>query len=148
MGWFQQFAYRVSQFMAGRYGGDFLSLAMVITYFILTLFANLLRLPLLSWLALLLLIWVFYRVLSRNIWKRQRENEWFVRRWSAVSGWFRSTSARFHAWQQRATDRARDRQTSRYFKCPNCRNTLRVPKGRGKIVITCPVCRTEFIKKT
>ena len=40
------------------------------------------------------------------------------------------------------------RSTYRFFKCPQCKQTVRVPKGRGKICITCPKCKTEFIKKS
>ena len=40
------------------------------------------------------------------------------------------------------------RKLYRFYKCPQCRQKVRVPKGRGKICITCPKCRTEFVKKS
>ncbi len=141
------FLYRLNQFMAGRYGMDQLSIALTVVYFVLAFFANFARIPLLLLLGAILVCWVFYRMLSRNIGRRRMENEYFLRFWRSFSGWFRNGSARFHRWQNAVTARAADRQTHRYFKCPNCKNTLRVPKGKGKIAIRCPVCGTEFIKK-
>ena len=54
-----------------------------------------------------------------------------------TKNWFRNLKVRFH-----------DRKTHRYYKCKNCGQKLRVPKGRGKIKITCPKCHNQFIKKT
>ena len=54
-----------------------------------------------------------------------------------VLGWFRRGKAR---WQ--------DRKTHRYFRCPQCRATVRVPRGKGKIRITCPKCKHQFVKKS
>lgn len=148
MNWLMRFSYWVNRMMAGRYGSDQLSLALMVAYFLLILLANLTRLPLLSYLALGLLVWAFYRIFSRNISRRYRENAWFLARWRRVSGWFRQSSSRFESWRSKTLYRMNDKKTHRYYRCPNCKNTLRVPKGKGKIMITCPVCRTEFIKKT
>ncbi len=139
--------YRLNQFMAGRYGMDQLAIALTVVYFILAFVANFARLPLLLLLGFLLVCWMLFRMLSRNITRRRMENEWFLRFWRVFSGWFRTISTRFHRWQNAVTARAADRQTHRYFKCPKCKNTLRVPRGRGKIAIRCPVCGTEFIKR-
>lgn len=123
--------------MMGRYGSDQLTIAMIVLYAVLYLTAQIARWYLLAWIALVLLAVVFYRMFSRNLSKRYRENQWFLRYWNRVSAWYR-----------RLLQTARDRRTHRYYKCPNCSSKLRVPKGKGKIQITCPVCRTEFIKKT
>lgn len=148
MNWLMRFNYWVNRMMAGRYGSDQLNLALVVAYFLLILLANLTRLPLLSYLALGLLVWAFYRIFSRNISRRYQENAWFLARWRRVSGWFRQSSGRFESWRGKTLYRMNDKKTHRYYRCPNCKNTLRVPKGKGRIVITCPVCRTEFVKKT
>lgn len=140
--------YRINQFMAGRRGADQLTVGLLVLYFIVVLISNLTRLPLFWFLGLAILIFAFYRMFSRNLWRRQQENDWFLKYWNRVSGWFRRSSGQFKNWQQHETDRSRDKQFHRYYKCPNCKNTLRVPKGRGKIKITCPVCGTEFVKKT
>ena len=125
------------RFMAGRYGVDQLSIALLVFYLLLALVGQFTRLPVLTWLALLPLLLCWFRVFSRNSSKRYQENCVFLKYWNPVTLWFRNQKARF-----------RDRKTHRYFKCHNCSNTLRVPKGRGKIQITCPVCRKEFIRKT
>lgn len=148
MDWLTRVSMKINQFMAGRYGGDRLSIALLILYCILILIANIAGLPIISLLALLLLIWSIYRIFSRNIFQRQRENAWFLKYWSRVSSWFHGSRHSFSSWQQKKTWEIRDKQTHKYYKCPNCGNKLRVPKGKGKIMITCPVCKTEFIKKT
>ena len=148
MNWLTRFSYRINRLMAGRYGSDQASIGLLIAYFILVFLARLLRLPVLSFLALLPLIWGTYRIFSRNIAARYRENELFLRYWSRVKNWFRQSSQGFESWRSRTLYRMNDKKTHRYYHCPNCKNTLRVPKGKGKIAITCPVCHTEFIRKT
>ena len=72
-----------------------------------------------------LLILSLFRCFSRNTYKRYNENRKFLL----------------------LIDRVKDR-THRYYTCPKCRQTVRVPKGKGKIAITCPKCREKFVKKT
>ena len=74
---------------------------------------------------------------SRNIQARYAENEKFMRWWRPVSNRIRGAQGRFA-----------DRKTHCYFKCPECGQRLRVPKGKGKIMITCPHCHTKFDRKT
>ena len=73
----------------------------------------------------------------RNIQARYAENEKFMRWWRPVSNRIRGAQGRFA-----------DRKTHCYFKCPECGQRLRVPKGKGKIMITCPHCHTKFDRKT
>ena len=88
----------------------------------------------LSW---ALLIYSLFRTFSKRTQARAAENyRYFVCK-NKVLGWFRRGKAR---WQ--------DRKTHRYFRCPQCRATVRVPKGKGKIRITCPKCRHQFVKKS
>lgn len=130
MNWFRRF-------MAGRYGTDQLTMALLGVYVVLYITAQLIRWIPLAWIALLLLFYAFFRTLSRNTAARYRENQWFLRYWNRISGWFRRLSLT-----------VKDRRKYRYYKCPHCSSKLRVPKGKGKIEITCPVCKTRFIKKT
>ena len=134
--------------MYGRHGGDQLSMALLVLYCVLLLLSDILRSPILYLLSLAVIIFCFYRMLSRNWQRRWKENEWFLKWWSPTIGWFRSLFRRVRADGNRLHLRFRDRKTSRYYRCPKCGNTLRVPKGKGKIAITCPVCRCEFIRKT
>ena len=125
------------RFMMGRYGGDQLSKALLICSILLTLTAEITSLPLLTYIGYVLLGICIFRIFSRNISKRSMENYKFAILISPVYSWFKKTQNRFKA-----------AKTHRYFVCPNCKQSLRVPKGKGKIIITCPKCKTEFEKKT
>lgn len=124
-----------ARFMYGRYGTDQLGFALIILYVLINFGARALRWPILSLLALCLLVFAFYRVFSRNINKRYQENVRFLNVWNRLK---RSWAA--------MQSRAKNSRTYKYFKCPHCKNRLRVPRGRGKIEVTCPVCRTQFRK--
>jgi ribosomal protein S27E len=148
MNWFTRFLAWNNRVMAGRYGSDQFSIALLVFYCILLLLSSVLRLGILNILAIAVLFWCLWRMLSRNREKRWKENEWFLSWWNPVWKWMRGISSRFHAEQEFAAMKARDKGTFRYYKCPKCGNKLRVPKGKGKIAITCPVCHNEFIKRT
>ena len=121
------------RFMYGRNGFDALSLALLLTAFILSLVNNvsfaLLRVGLLyalgSILVYALLFYGLYRALSRNLPARRTE----LRKW------------------QTFLTRLKDRD-NRYFHCPNCKQTVRVPRNRGKLNIRCPKCGERFTRKT
>lgn len=124
-----RFSRACRSFMAGRYGTDKLNIAILGAGLVICLINMFLRLPLLN-LALTLIsyafmCWAIFRCFSRNIYKRYRENR------------------RYLLWLQRFKDKQH-----RYFDCPRCRQQVRVPKGKGKINITCPKCSNRFIKKT
>ena len=130
MNWLRNFLY-------GRHGSDALSFALMILFIILSILGQLLRWPVLYFLAYIPLILCFYRMLSRNHERRYRENEAFLKFWRPICHWF---SVR--------KNRAMDSKTHRYYKCPQCKQTLRVPRGKGKIEISCPKCGKTFVKKT
>ncbi len=119
----------VRGFMAGRYGTDQLSVVTLCVSFVLVFVAMFVRLmPVYLLLTLTgygLMFWVIYRTLSKNTYKRYQENRRLLLLLS----------------------RLRDRQ-HRYYTCPKCRQTVRVPSGKGKIAITCPKCGQRFVKKT
>ncbi|MCI1955032.1 MAG: hypothetical protein LKJ21_01490 [Oscillospiraceae bacterium] len=148
MNWTSRFFLWLSRAMAGRHGGDQLSVALLVLYCLLMVFSRIFRSPLLYLLAFAVLIWSIWRMLSRNHEQRWKENAWFLNWWKPAWNWMRGLARRFRSAQERAAAKARDRSIYRYFQCPKCRSTLRVPKGKGKIVITCPVCHTEFTKRT
>ena len=128
---------KLRQFMIGRYGVDDLSRVQIIAALVLLLVSTFLRVNILYWLGLALLIYSYFRILSRNVSKRYEENQRFL-------------NAKYKAVVKKNNMKKRwaQRGTYRFFKCPQCRQTGRVPKGRGKICITCPKCKTEFIKKS
>ena len=116
-------------FMAGRYGTDRLNMVILCAGLVASLLSMILPiapLTLILWaLSYGLMIWAIVRSLSRKTYKRYQENRKFLQ---------------FY-------DRLKDRN-NRYFNCPKCRQTVRVPRGKGKISITCPRCREKFIKKS
>ncbi len=116
-------------FMMGRYGTDKLNMAILGVGLVLCLLVMFIRLPVLDLVLTVisygLMIWAIFRTLSRNTYKRYQENRRYLR----------------------MLDRIKDRE-HRYFDCPRCRQQVRVPRGKGKIAITCPKCKEKFIKKT
>ena len=138
---------RLQRFMAGRYGADELNRFLTICGWVLLLTGFVLSaidrnvtvilgsvLVTLSW---AFLVYSIFRTLSKNTSQRAAENyRYFVCK-NKVLGWFRRLRSR---WQ--------DRRTHRYFRCPQCRAAVRVPKGKGKIRITCPHCKNQFVKKS
>lgn len=132
-GWFRQLGAKLAvgfrRFMTGRYGTDKLNTYILWTGVIvclLTMFIPWVIVDLvLSLLSYVLLFWVLFRTFSRNTYKRYQENRRFLL----------------------FLDRIKDRE-HKYFNCPKCRQPVRVPKGKGKIAITCPKCREKFIRKS
>ena len=132
-GWFRQFtaklAARLRNFMMGRYGTDRLNMAILCEGLVASLLSVLIKFAPVN-LALFVLsygmmFWAIFRTLSRNTYERYQANRKFLQ----LPG--------------RIKDRAH-----RYFACPKCRQMVRVPRGKGKISITCPRCREKFVKKT
>lgn len=125
------------RFMAGRYGNDQLNAALLVLGLALIVIEMLTGWSWMSMFILALLILCYFRMFSRNIQARYAENQKFLRWWGPVSNRLRNARMRFA-----------DRKTHRYFKCPQCKQRLRVPRGRGKINITCPHCHTQFVRKS
>lgn len=119
----------IRRFMTGRYGTDKLNMwilgAGLIICIIYTLIPNTLIKLILWAVSYGLMIWAIFRCFSRNTYKRYRENRRFLL----------------------LLDRFKDRE-HRYFDCPRCRQSVRVPRKKGKIAITCPKCGEKFIRKT
>ena len=138
------FRQKLQKFMMGRYGTDQLGLFLTVTALICSLLASMLDFAILSILSTVLLAYSIFRMYSRNISRRYQENLKFMPYWRKICEYFRKTKH----WFQQLQQKWRDRKTHRYFTCPTCKQTLRVPKGKGKIKISCPKCKTELIRKT
>ena len=128
-GFFQRIGARIRQFMTGRYGTDKLNMTILIAGMLISIVSNFMPWYIVRLLLFLLsyglLIWALFRTFSRNTYKRYDENRKYL------------------MFLQRFKDREH-----RYYDCPRCRQQVRVPRGKGKIAITCPKCRERFIKKT
>ncbi|MGN0362459.1 MAG: hypothetical protein ACI4ET_06430 [Bilifractor sp.] len=132
----QKFRDWISRHMYGRYGVDQLERVMLYVEMGLLIVSMFVSNLILTIITTLLLIWIFFRMLSRNTVKRAEENRRFLEGWGRVKTFFTGG--------MRA---AKDREHA-YFKCPNCGQKVRVPRGKGHIQITCPRCHTQFIRNT
>ena len=125
----QRLGYGLRNFMVGRYGTDKLNMVILSAGLVVCLVSTFIDSAkvnlLLTAVSYGLMIWALYRSFSRNTYKRFQENRKFLQ----------------------LIDRVKDRE-HRYFDCPKCRQMVRVPRGKGKISITCPRCREKFVKKT
>ncbi len=123
---FQRIGDAIRRFMAGRNGVDTLAWVLCITGIVLNLIGSVSGLAFFTLLAYIPLILALMRVFSRNTAQRYAENEKFRQFFSRIKG----------------------RKTYCYFKCPACKTRVRVPRGKGKLRISCPACHESFIKKT
>ena len=125
----QRLSYTFRNFMVGRYGTDKLNMAILsagLAVCLVSAFVDSVKLNLLlTAVSYGLMIWALYRSFSRQTYKRYQENRRFLQFF----------------------DRLKDRD-HRYYDCPKCRQVVRVPRGKGKIAITCPKCKERFVKKT
>ena len=129
--------YKLSQFMQGRYGVDNLSRflsAVLLVYLLVTMF---LPFPYSSALSLVMVAVIYLRTFSRNIPKRYEENRKFLHLRDRVSSFFRNFRSDFA-----------QRREYHIYKCPRCSQKIRIPRGKGRIMVRCPRCGDEFKKRS
>lgn len=127
---------KLQRFMWGRYGNDrYNQFLMIVSLVLLVL--SMLGPDILYLLALVMMIYVYYRMLSRQTAKRAAENQRYWQKEMKVRSWFLKKKNEFA-----------QRKDFHIYKCPKCRQKLRVPRGRGRIAIRCRKCGTEFIKNS
>lgn len=126
--------YKIAAFFAGRNGLDPLAKTILWSSLIVMLLSSFIGIDwlhaLLYWLSLAGVIYAYFRVFSKNLSKRQAENGAYV------------------SWRNRYKQRWAQRKTHKFYRCPKCRTTLRVSRGKGKISITCRSCGEKFVRKT
>lgn len=141
MRFFQKIGNALSRFMYGRNGGDYLGMTTLCVAILLDVVGVFIKQDtvyvVLRILTTVLLAWTLFRMFSRNLQKRRAENAWFMNKF------FYPVSNRFRQAKQQKMDK-----DHKYFTCPGCRTVCRVPKGKGKIVITCPKCRNQIHGKS
>ena len=129
-----KFTNKLAGFFYGRYGNDTLNkvltgiyLTWLIVFTIVDVFVSTIIFTLVGWcVTLALFLWVMFRMMSRNIYARRRENDKFC-------GFFKLRKNKF-----------RDRKTHVYRKCKTCKAVLRLPKAKGKHFVVCPKCKSRF----
>lgn len=128
---------KLYQFLQGRNGVDDLGIFLIGTSLVLLVLGSLLHGFLLSLIAFGLLIYAYFRVFSKNIGARQAENNRFLAEREHLR--FKLQSKKVHMGM---------RKTHKYLKCKKCKQKMRVPRGKGKIEVTCPHCGEKFITKS
>ena len=130
-----------ARIMAGRNGPDHLNRVLSVVFLILSVCSMFVRnariASALYGLSLGLFFYVMFRMLSRNIYRRQQENGAYLRERYKITSWWNGLRDR---WAQR--------KDYRFYKCPSCRTRLRVPRGKGKLNIVCRKCGTSFQRRT
>ena len=126
----------LTRFMVGRYGMDQLNIFLISTYLVLYVVFLVTRLWVLDWIVLVLLFVAMFRPLSRDISRRQAENNRFLQIVRPMMSKLRTARCRM-----------KDREP-RYFKCPNCGQQMRVPRGKGRITVHCRTCGATFEEKS
>lgn len=135
-----QFGEKIKQtlrsFMAGRYGYDALSKMLFWAGMVLYLLGFLVNFPLLWVLGLALYALTLYRMFSKDTAKRMAENRRYL-----------TATEKYRTEIQQAILRQKDRKNHVYFRCPNCKKRLRLPRGLGKVTVTCNYCKHRFSKR-
>ena len=121
------------RFMSGRNGMDNLNMVIFWIYLVLLIISMITQSLILNYISLFLVIVFLFRSLSRNIYKRQLENEKYLEKTKGIRSHFK-----------RQKNKWRDRKTHIYKKCPGCKTYLRLPKQKGTHIAVCPKCREEF----
>lgn len=126
---------KLQRFMVGRYGMDAFSKFLMGTILVLCVLDIFVNSRILSSWTILLMIYVYYRMFSKNHAKRQQENLKYLQIKNKILIKFRNEKSQMQ-----------QRKTHHIYRCPVCRQKIRIPKGKGRICITCPKCKNEFTK--
>lgn len=124
-------------FMSGRYGTDELSKFMLAVCLVLLVINIFTRVQGVYLIALVLLGVCYFRMFSRNYVKRSEENRKYLDTVWKIKNWF-----------LKKKNRIIQSKDFHIYKCPSCGQKIRIPRGKGKICITCPKCRNQFEKKS
>ena len=128
---------KLRELMRGRNGADDIALVSVTVAILLAVINLFAKTRVLSALGLALVIYGVWRTLSKDTQRRARENAAFVRRLGPVRRWVQNPKAAFE-----------EARSFKHAKCPNCGQGVRVPRGKGKVRVTCPRCGTRFEERS
>ncbi|MGI6721217.1 MAG: hypothetical protein ACOX4I_01465 [Anaerovoracaceae bacterium] len=140
-------------FFRGRYGNDQLGIFLFIVSFAIEIIGMLTHIRIIYYAGIIIFVFMFARMFSRNIYKRQAENEKFLNIRNRILNW-----NYFHKQKKRGTYTYSQKERSRngkgrepvycYFYCPSCKQQVRVPAGKGHVMVTCPRCKQKFETNT
>lgn len=135
--WLYRTFSRYQRWMIGRYGSDELSRVLIGAALIVMLVSCIPQLAILSLVSWVLAFLSVYRTFSRNIGARSLE----LNKYMQIKGKLKSRPALY-------IRMFKERKQFKYFKCPKCKAYIRVPRGRGNLLITCTKCRHEINRRT
>lgn len=140
---FQNLRYKFARWMQGRYGMDqfsrFLSILLLILI-VLNLFVRSGILGILGW---AVIIYMYFRIFSKNIAKRYAENQKYMALENKVRNFFSGITD-----PVKRKKNMEQRKNYHIYKCPQCKQKIRIPRGKGMIMVKCPKCAYEFKKKS
>lgn len=123
-------------FMAGRNGSDQLGLALILSGLVLMIISSITGLVIIHYLGMAAYIYALFRMFSRNVGKRRAENEKYMN----FRRNFKTNISQFFA-------RMKNSKQFKYFRCPECKARLRLPRKVGEVTVTCGKCHHQFKKK-
>lgn len=129
---------KLVRFMQGRYGVDSFSKVLVgigLAAMVLSMILKGTNIP--YFIGLAALLYAYFRMFSKNVSKRAAENQLYLDKTYKLRCWF--AKKKNHAEQSK---------TYHIYKCPSCKQKIRIPRGKGKIEVRCPKCGTTFVKKS
>ena len=129
--------YRFSRFMQGRYGVDSLSRFLSVVLLVFIIVGVFVKIPFSGLITFAILVVLYWRMFSRDIPRRYAENQKFLQIKDKLFGRFSNFGSNMS-------------QLKDYhiYKCPRCNQKIRIPRGKGHIMVRCPRCGFEFHKKS
>ena len=132
---------KLNRFMQGRYGVDNLArFTLGVALFVIVVGSFMRQNAaggVLDTVGFILIIYTYFRILSRNISARYAENQKYLKMTAGIR-------RKLASWKSQLAQR----KIYHIYRCPGCKQKIRVPRGRGKIEIRCPKCNTRFVKKS
>lgn len=127
---------KIYRFMQGRYGNDTLNNVLMVLCIFCLFLQILVKGYILEIIGLLFWGLAVYRMFSKNIYKRYHENQKFMQ-------WIAPLKRMKTLHEKRKQD-----PSHKYYRCPSCHQIVRLPKGHGTVIVTCPKCQKQFEKRT
>ena len=128
---------RAVEWMRGRRGPDDIVYACIFLAVVLVIINLFAHASWLSWLAIALIVYGCFRIQSKNLGARAKENEAFLKAIGPLRPWLQNPKAA-----------AAEAKQFKHVKCSHCGQKVRVPRGKGKLRVTCPKCREKFEVKS
>jgi len=124
---------KIRRYMQGRYGMDELSKFLMAISIVMLLLATFTSNSIVNLVSFIIIGFVYVRMFSKNFYKCSIQNQKYLKLRNKITG----------SWQNKASH-FKQRKTHNIYSCPECKQKVRIPKGKGKVKITCPKCKAEF----